>query len=116
MNILFLYELGGHDEVAGLRQAGHEVNFISTARWAYEELSKKKYEAIIIHGSDDMPVKDGRCLSKMVGDEFPETIRICYTGEVSRHYMDQFMKEFDVVASKLSGVRGLQAIIKKMQK
>ena len=116
MNILFLYELGGYDEVDGLRLVGHEVDSVSTAEWAYEELLKKKYEAMIIHGSDNMPVKDGRCLSKLVGDEFPETIRICYTGEVSQHYMDQFMENFDAVASKLSGVCGLQEIIERIQK
>ena len=61
MNILLLYERGGTGEVASLRQAGHAADLVSTARWAYEELSKKKYDAVIIHGSDDMPVKDGRC-------------------------------------------------------
>ena len=116
MNILFLYEFGGYDEVAGLRLVGHEVDSVSTAKWAYEKLLEKKYEAIIIHGSDDMPVKDGRCLSKLVQDEFPETIRICYTGEVSQYYRDQFMERFDTVASKLMGVRGLQAIIERIQK
>ena len=115
MNILFLYELGGLNEAAGLRLVGHEVDLVSTANQAYKKLSEKKYQAMIIHGSDDMPVKDGRCLSKLVGDEFPETIRICYTGEVSQYYRDQFMKRFDAVASKLVGVRGLQAIIGKIQ-
>ena len=116
MNILFLYELGGTYEADSLRQAGHSVDLVSTAKWAYEELSKKKYQAIIIHGSNNMPVKDERCLSKLVQDEFPETIRICYMGEVTQHYMDQFMERFDAVASKLLGVRDLQAIIEKIQK
>ncbi len=116
MKILFLYGSGGHNEVAGLRQSGHEVEFVSTAQWAYKKLSEEEYKVVIIHGSDDMPVKDKRTLSKVIRDEFPRTMRICYTGEVPQLYLDQFMERFDGVISKWGGWKGLQEIIETVQK
>ena len=65
MKIPFLYQRGGHDEARALQEAGHEVDFVSTAKWAYEKmvenekLAKEKCAAAIIHGSEDMSVDEG---------------------------------------------------------
>lgn len=122
MKILFLYELGGHDEARALRETGHNVDFVSTAQWAYEKivenekLNGERYAAAIIHGSDDMPVDDGQMLSTFIQQQSPETLRIVYTGEITSHYRDQFMKRFDAIASKLRGIRGLEALLKTIEK
>ncbi|MDO8655803.1 MAG: hypothetical protein Q7K45_01065 [Nanoarchaeota archaeon] len=116
MKLLFVYELGGVKEVEYLRQAGHEVDLVSTVNWAYEKLSQEKYAAVIIHGTDDMPVKDERHLCEVIRDEFPDIIRICYTGQITQDYRDRFMQRFDVISSKLFGVKGIEMILQVMKK
>ncbi len=116
MKLLMVYGLGGDREAECLRCAGHEVELVSTADLTYEKLSKEKYAAVIIHGSDDAVIKDGGYLSEIIKEEFPRTIRIVYTGEVAQRYMDQFMVRFDAVVSKLKGVKGLENILNIIEK
>jgi len=116
MRLLFVYENGGHKEVKYLRQAGHEVDLVSTVGWAYEKLSQEKYAVIIIPGSDDMPVKDERHLCEVIRDEFPNTTSICYTDQISQDYRDRFMQRFDAIASKLWVVKSIEDILKHINK
>ncbi|MBT6774486.1 response regulator [Candidatus Woesearchaeota archaeon] len=62
-----------------LREDGYQVRQVATAQEAWEKLSTSRYDIVIIDTSEDTEIKKGKCLSEILEESFPNTLRIGWT-------------------------------------
>src|SRR3989338_3795264 len=96
-----------------LRDEGYVVAVAMDARQAYKKLQASPFEIILIDGGANDIIKNEKSIAFIVKEEFPQILRICYTASTTRAYLEDYMKEFDAVVSKIDGIQTLFDMLNK---
>jgi CheY-like chemotaxis protein len=59
-----------------LNEDGYPTTRVSSAQEAWNKIQSTGYEVIIIDASEDIVVRNGRCLSELVSEYYPSILRI----------------------------------------
>lgn len=105
------YNPGAEEYAEWFKAQGVEVSLATSSPQAYKLIQQQNFDAVIIDGGTNDYIQ-GKLLSVRIGEEFPNILRICYTGTVSKESLNEYMNYFDGVVSKIGEKRSLEIILK----
>jgi DNA-binding NtrC family response regulator len=79
-------------EMALAKDQKYLVESVPSASSAYDLIRSKQYDLVMIDPSEDQEVLRHKVLSEILAEEFPGTIRVCFTG-IGEATDDPLLKE-----------------------
>jgi DNA-binding NtrC family response regulator len=82
-----------------LNKKGYRVEQVTNAKQAWEKVNTSRYDIIIIDTSEDVEVRRGSCLSDILQEDYPNTLRIGWTA-AAWYLSPQDKEKYHITLSK----------------